>query len=207
MSDQERHSDDLKLIRKMMEESSRFLSLSGLSGVFIGLYAIVGALLIKFLIIGDTGTGMFSMIGSGNSPAETLGWLLGSLIILFLALGTAYLFALRESKSKNQKILGPVTRQLLINLFVPLLAGGILILVFFIKGHPEYIGATTLIFYGLALFNAGKYTFGEVQYLGLLEITAGLLAALLPEFALLFWIFGFGVLHILYGLVLHRKYR
>ena len=64
-----------------------------------------------------------------------------------------------------------------------------------------------LIFYGLALLNAGKFTYGEIFYLGILEIITGLIAALLPSQGLIFWIVGFGILHIVYGLVMYRKYE
>jgi uncharacterized membrane protein HdeD (DUF308 family) len=64
-----------------------------------------------------------------------------------------------------------------------------------------------LIFYGLALVSAGKFTFGEIHYLGMLEVLTGLLALVFPSIALFLWAFGFGVLHILYGLIMHKKYR
>jgi len=64
-----------------------------------------------------------------------------------------------------------------------------------------------LIFYGLALVDAGKFTYGEVFYLGILEIITGLVSAFFPSLGLFFWIFGFGVLHVIYGLVMYRKYE
>jgi hypothetical protein len=64
-----------------------------------------------------------------------------------------------------------------------------------------------LIFYGLALVSAGKFTFGEIPYLGILEVLTGILALVFPGLALFLWAFGFGLLHILYGLIMHRKYR
>ena len=45
------YSDDLKTIKKIMEESSRFLSLSGLSGLFAGLLAVVGGCIAQFGIL------------------------------------------------------------------------------------------------------------------------------------------------------------
>ena len=60
-----------------------------------------------------------------------------------------------------------------------------------------------LIFYGMALVNASKYTLGNVRYLGLAEIVLGLLCAALPGYGFWFWVIGFGVLHIVYGSLIY----
>ncbi|MDX2415084.1 MAG: hypothetical protein QNK33_07825 [Bacteroidales bacterium] len=207
MNDQDKHTDDLKLIRKMMEDSSRFLSLSGLSGVFIGLLAILGAIVARFFILNTGGDVTMEIIPASAGHSEKTLLLLDAILTLSAALGLAYFLAIRESRLKNQAIWTSVTRRLLINLFVPLFAGAFFIVILIINSNTEYLAASMLIFYGLALFNAGKFTFGEVQYLGLLEILTGLCAAIYPEIGLLLWTIGFGLLHILYGLILHRKYK
>jgi len=99
------------------------------------------------------------------------------------------------------------TKRLLVNLAIPLLTGGIVCLLFLFNGFPGLLAPMTLIFYGLALVNAGKYTLTEVRSLGLIEIFLGLLAMLWIDYGLLFWAFGFGVLHIVYGLIIQRKYK
>ncbi|MEE4115472.1 MAG: hypothetical protein V2I37_04855 [Marinilabiliaceae bacterium] len=207
MGAQEKHTDDLKIIRKIMEESSRFLSLSGLSGVFIGLYALIGAIVCRFIILNESSKGDYSLFSAEISLNNKILALAFFVLIMIISLATAYLLALKKSRSKNQKIWSPVTRQLLVNLFVPLAAGAVFIIILLVNNNPEYIGASMLIFYGLALFNAGKYTFGEVQYLGGIEIIFGLLAASFTQLSLIFWLLGFSALHILYGLILYQKYR
>jgi hypothetical protein len=64
-----------------------------------------------------------------------------------------------------------------------------------------------LIFYGLALVNASKYTLGEVRYLGYGQLILGVINIWLPEYGLYFWAAGFGVLHIVYGLVMWYRYE
>ena len=123
MNEQEKHSDDLKIIRKIMEESSRFLSLSGLSGVFIGIYATLGAIVVKFFILAESYQGDYSLFAVETTLNSKILSLLCFIFVMIIALGTAYFLALQKSRSKNQKIWSPVTRQLLINLFVPLAAG------------------------------------------------------------------------------------
>lgn len=207
MSEQNKHTDDLKLIRKMMEDSSRFLSLSGLSGVFIGLFAIIGAIAARIIVVSNTDGATMQIMPSDLSQAIKFQLLIVAIVTLVAALGIAYILAKRESKIRGNKIWTPVTKKLLINLVVPLLTGTVIIIVLFVKGDTDYLAATMLIFYGLALYNAGKFTFGEVQYLGVLEILTGLIAAFIPGIGLILWAFGFGLLHILYGIILHKKYK
>jgi hypothetical protein len=76
-----------------------------------------------------------------------------------------------------------------------------------LQNNIQLIVPCFLIFYGLALVNAGKFTFGEIFYLGILQIVTGLVSAFVPGWGLIFWIFGFGVLHIIYGLAMYRKYE
>lgn len=75
------------------------------------------------------------------------------------------------------------------------------------QGHIELAAPATLVFYGLALLNASKYTLSDIRYLGLLEIVTGLMATFFIEYGLLFWAFGFGLLHIVYGIFMYYKYE
>ena len=207
MSEQNKHTDDLKAIRKMMEDSSRFLSLSGLSGVFTGIFAIIGASIAWFLILDKAEPGVFDLIPDYADPGTKYLLLLDGIIVLIAAVGTAYFLALRKSRKKEQQFWSPATRRLIIHMVIPLVAGGVFILIFILNNTLIYIIPAMLIFYGLALLNAGKFTFGEVQYLGVLEIITGFFAGLFLGNGLIFWIIGFGFLHIMYGIILHRKYN
>jgi hypothetical protein len=74
------------------------------------------------------------------------------------------------------------------------------------RGYCGTAAPAMLIFYGLALINASPNLFDEIRYLGYSEILIGLLAAAFIGYGLYFWAFGFGVLHIAYGLVMYKKY-
>ena len=67
MKNESKSIEDIKAIRKIMEESSRFLSLSGLSGVFIGITAITGALFAYLFILDGS---IFYEEYFRNHPAE-----------------------------------------------------------------------------------------------------------------------------------------
>jgi len=192
-----------------MEESSRFLSLSGLSGVFAGLLAIAGALVAYFLIL-KNGTIHYDEYFRTMSAKETsvlrLQFLADAAIVLILALLVSFYFSLKKAKRDGKSLWTPVSKNMLLNMFIPLLTGGIFVIILLIQNHIQLIVPGFLVFYGLSLVSAGKFTYGEVFYLGIFEIFAGLISALFPAHGLLFWIFGFGILHIVYGLVMYRKY-
>ena len=185
--------DELKTIRKIMEESTRFLSLSGLSGVFAGTFAIAGALVAWFLI----------------RETSVIRWLLitDAIMVLLLSVLFTLYFSRRKALRAGKMLWTPVLRRLVVNMLVPLVSGGLFIIILLLHGQTQLIVPGMLIFYGLALVNAGKFTYGEIFYLGLLEIATGLLAALFPPQGIFFWTFGFGFLHIIYGLFMYRKYE
>ena len=209
MSSDSKSLEDIKAIRKIMEESSRFLSLSGLSGVFIGITAIIGALVAYFLI--PDGSIRFDEYLRNHSAEETysLRWQLitDAALVLLLSMFLAFWFSIRKAKKEGKIFMTPISKRLLINLLIPLATGGVFAIVLLIQNQVGLIVPSFLIFYGLSLVNAGKFTFGEIFYLGILEIITGLAAAFFPGWGLIFWIFGFGILHIIYGLVMYRKYE
>lgn len=211
MEEKELH-DELSSIRSLMERSSKFISLSGLSGVMAGVYALIGAALAYYYIAYANQVNYYQ----SDSPvagyfADEAGSVIKPLfIIAMLVLGASLLtgayLTKRKAKRKGQKAWGKTSRNLLIHLAIPLVAGGLFCLILLSRGFIGFIAPATLIFYGLALVSASNYTFGDVKYLGLLEITLGLIAALMPGYGLLFWAIGFGVLHIIYGSIMYFKY-
>jgi hypothetical protein len=180
--------EDIKAIRKIMEESTRFLSLSGLSGVLAGVAALAGAL-IAWLFIDDKWSLMVVAAA-----------------VLVLSLSVAFWLSVKKAKREGKHFWTPVSRKMLVHLFIPLVTGGILALVFLCQGNMQLIVPVFLIFYGLALVNAAKYTLGEIFYLGILEIITGLVLTIFPGWWLIGWSFGFGILHVVYGLVMYVKY-
>jgi len=210
MESKQDYFDDLKTIKKIMEESSRFLSLSGLSGLFAGVIALTGGL-IAFLVI------LKSTISIDNSFINSLSieeistmkihLIADALVVLILAIVVSLFFSYRRTLRQGVRIWTPVSKRMVINLILPLVSGGIFIIVLYAESQWQLIIPSMLIFYGLALVNAGKFTYNEVFYLGLIEIITGLISAALPEYGLFFWCFGFGILHIVYGLFMYRKYE
>lgn len=205
MEDNKEHLQAINDIRTMMERSSRCISLSGLSGVFSGIFALVGA----FFAIDkyETATSNYKMLGDQELVNITIYFfeVAGAVLISSLLVGT--LLTIRNSKRKGLNIWDGSTKRLIINLAIPLVAGGLFCLVLLYHGIIGLVAPATLIFYGLALLNASKYTFNDIRYLGICEIILGLLASFFVGYGLLFWAVGFGILHIIYGTVMYFKYE
>jgi hypothetical protein len=203
-------AEELKIIRKMMEESTKVLSLSGLSGIFLGLYAIAGALAARFLIL-ENGHLRFGELFAdpGVHAAGTARWqlIIVALLVLLLSLSTAFYFSVRNAKRSKKNFWTPASKRLFINLLIPLAAGGLFLIILMIRNNFQLVIPGLILFYGLALVNAGKFTYNEIFYLGILEIITGLISALFPAQGLLFWVLGFGILHIFYGIFMYRRYE
>ncbi|MEZ4841756.1 MAG: hypothetical protein R2821_09695 [Flavobacteriaceae bacterium] len=194
---------DISEIKEIMNKSTRFMSLSGLSGVLAGTYALIGAYVANTLLKEYVrGEGKLSELSASNVEMLMIG--LG-LFIAFIAALTGYILTKRKAEKNNEKMWTPASKQMLMSFIVPMVTGGLFIMMLIQKGYYGLVAPSTLIFYGLALYNAGKYTLSQVRYLGLLEILLGLLALYFIYNGLLFWTIGFGVLHILYGAIMYFK--
>jgi predicted lysophospholipase L1 biosynthesis ABC-type transport system permease subunit len=200
--------EDIKEIRSMMERSSRFISLSGLSGISAGVVALAGAITAWTYIKNNLAATDYSMSNLSTIELKDLVFLtVEALIVLFLALGLAIYFAMRKARIQNLPVWNKAAELTFVNLFIPLVAGGIFCMILFYYNLYLLIAPVTLIFYGLALLNASKYTLHEIRWLGITETVLGLIACFTPGYSIIFWALGFGILHIIYGAVMYYRYE
>lgn len=217
MSEKQKHLDDLNHIRNLMERSSRFISLSGLSGVFAGIFAILGALAALKAM-----TGGYQVMSYGSRmpfmvTTDLLFFIImDAIVVLILSISAAVFFTSRKAKKQGLSLWDEKAFRMLSNLAIPLVAGGVfcLILMYHSLNVPvgsyrifALIAPSTLLFYGLALLNASNYTLDEIRWLGISEIILGLFACIFLGYGLLFWMLGFGLLHIIYGFIMWNKYE
>jgi hypothetical protein len=197
--------NELASIRNLMERSSKFISLSGLSGVLAGIYALIAAGL-AYSIVYTRGSRIYTTLNLHTDPVPLYNLVAIAALTLLLSVVTGVVLSVNKAKRKGQPIWGTTSRSLLFHTAIPLVTGGLLIIVFLFRGYYGIVASTSLIFYGLSLVSASNFTFTDVRYLGLCEIILGLIAACLPGYGLLFWAIGFGVLHIVYGSMMYFKY-
>lgn len=205
----EKYLQDLAEIKSMMNRSSRFISLSGLAGVFAGIYAIIGAVFAKIILRENNSVynGDYNSYSASNLNSDLAQQLiLVAIAVLILAIGTAIFLTTRKARKNDQKIWDATSKRLLINFFAPLAAGGVFCLVLLQYGIIGLIAPAMLIFYGLALIHGSKYTFADLKGLGYANVILGLIATQFIGFGIYFWAVGFGLFHIIYGIWMHNKY-
>lgn len=201
----------LQDIRNMMERSTRFGSLSGIAGIFVGCFGIIGAT-VAYFYLGNR----FSITADGylfQTDYENWGWRLrdfafawGS-VVLAASLAVSIFFSAKLAIKRNEALWDKTVQRGLINFMIPMATGGIMCLILLMRGYFGIVPAMTLIFFGLALVNVSKYTIESTRYLGYIEIILGLFCLYFFGFGLLFWGFGFGVAILIYGIVLLNKYE
>jgi hypothetical protein len=213
MNSENEHLDTLKDIRSMMERSSRFVSLNGFAGVFVGVFALCGAFAAHLFIQAKYQNVHvpyyeYSVDEGGKLNLSFLQFFtIDAFCVLILSLIAGSWLSIRKAKKDGVKIWDKPAQRLFVNMMIPLLSGGIFCLIMVHQRSVGMVAPAMLIFYGLALVNSSKYTLEEIRFLGMLEITLGLLAAFFIGYGLLFWAIGFGVLHIIYGIIMYFKYE
>jgi predicted lysophospholipase L1 biosynthesis ABC-type transport system permease subunit len=207
MDSSNRPLETLSEIRDLMQRSSKFLSLSGLSGISAGIVALIGALVAYLRLKTDA----FSYESTSHLSELTRGEmmrfvLIDGTIVLVVALTLGMFFTIRKAQKVGQPIWNSTSKRLIVSLIIPLITGGVFCLAMFYRGILWVSFPATLIFYGLALLNASKYTVRDLEYLGISEVVLGLISLFLTGYNLLVWAIGFGVLNIIYGAVMYFKY-
>ncbi len=190
MSQEKEHLQAIQDIKKMMERSTKFSSISGKAGIVVGMLAVIVFAGIKWFDVTTVASLSVVMVGT-----------------LMIALSIGLYLSIAKAKKEGAAIFDTTAKRFLVQFFIPLFVGGILCLIFACQNQILYIPAMMLIFYGFALVHASKFSLDTIKSLGYLEIIAGLIAAAFTQYGMWFWVIGFGVLHIIYGFIIYTKYE
>ena len=203
----------LQDIKQMMERSSRFISLSGLSGIAAGICALLGAAA-AFTVIKKAGYSPIDYTSTNADITNRYNELSVNHSLILIACATfvaafisAFIFTYIRCKKNNTPVWNASSRRLTFSALVPMAVGGIFLLKLMDNFNYEFIAPGCLIFYGLAVLNGSKYTLQEIRYLGYALLLLGLINLWMPEYSILFWAIGFGLLHIIYGVIMWVKYE
>ena len=205
MREQQQSLEELQHIKQMMERSSRFISLSGWSGIAAGICALIASFIAKRQIDNWITSNYQTRVEDFSSLETSL--LTLAIITLIAAFILAFIFTYYRSKKKGVSIWGTASRRLLVAVAIPLAAGGFYLLKEVELENYAMLAPGCLIFYGLALVNASKYTLGEVKYLGYSQILLGIINCWMIGYGLYFWAIGFGIFHIIYGVIMWSRYE
>lgn len=190
----------LKNINTMMNRSERFLSLSGLSGVAAGSFAIIASVFVYLRI------GSFFVDGK-DLQNNTVYFVILGMITFLCTIVTAYFFTRKKSIKSATNIWNKTSKTALINMSIPLIVGGLFCSMLIFHGYHNLVMPLVLIFYGLSLISVSKNTFEMIKTLGFVEIILGILNVIFLGYDLIFWFVGFGLFHIGYGLFMYFKYE
>jgi len=204
MEEKTNYEKDLASIRNLMERSVKVISLSGLAGVMAGLYALAAAVYVYFQVYLEQISR--SRHYFDDNPEKIYHLLAVALITLLASVSTGLYFSHRKAKRVGTSLWNSSSKRMVINLIIPLVSGGAFVLIILMHGYIGLIAPACLLFYGLALINASQNLFDEIRYLGYLEIVLGIISSIFIGYGLIFWAVGFGVLHIVYGVLMYRKY-
>jgi len=201
-----KYLEDISEIKNIMNRSSRFISLSGMSGILAGMFALVGAYLAYMIVYESPNP---NVIGTDIilSTEQIFDLTILGISVMILALISGVLLSMRKAKKNGEKIWDTSSQRLIYNFLIPLSTGAIVCLIMIQKGLIIYVAPLTLLFYGLSCVHASKYTIGGVRYLGITIILIGLIATYFTGYGLLFWAIGFGLCHIIYGALMYFKYE
>lgn len=197
---EDEYVNQIRDIKNIMDRSTKFLSLSGLSGVMAGVYALLGAVAAQ-LVINQNHSKYITL--HSNSFKIIVAIAAG---VLVLSVVTALVLSRLKAKKRSEKLWSLASKRLLINFSIPLVTGAVFGISLLSNGHYGLIAPVTLIFYGLGLLQASKYTLETIRSLGVLFIVLGLINCWFVGYGLYFWAVGFGLFHIVYGCVMHFKF-
>lgn len=207
--------ESIQEIKSYMQKSTRFLSLSGWSGIWVGSCGIISGLFAMYLINdSDINPLNYHYYGAGYqtesfySLKEVLRFklLLVEIITFVVALAGGFFFSVKKARKDGVIFLNHVFRRMAINFSIPLVTGGFVCLAFMRYNMLIFIAPTTLVFYGISLLMIARDTLDEVKKLAIFEILLGILSFYFLRYNMIIWIFGFGVLHIVYGIIMRNKY-
>ena len=119
--------NDISEIKNMMNKSSRFISLSGLSGILAGVYAIVGAWFAYKTIYFDTST-MGAYRDLVISEEAVIRLLVIAATVLVLSIVTGIALSIRKARKSNENVWNVASKRLVINFLIPLATGGFFII-------------------------------------------------------------------------------
>ncbi len=183
-----RAMDNLQYIRATMERASTFTLVSGWGQVAIGSTALVAA---------------FVASRQKSFKDWMLVWLVEEVVALLIA---GWSMDRKARRTRTPLLSGP-GRKILFSLTPPVFVGGLLTVVLYQAGFTEVIPALWLLLYGTGVVTGGMFSVSAVPIMGLCFIALGTAAVLSPKgFADWFMAMGFGGLHIIFGIIIARKY-
>ena len=180
--------EQLKYIRETMARTGSFTAVPGWGGVAMGVSALVAAI-----------------VAARQSDPRMWGIVWMCEVILALAIGSAFIH--RKLTSGEREIFGRPGRQFFLSFSPPVFAGGVLTWGLYHHGDWAIMPGLWLLLYGAGVVTAGAFSVRVVPIMGVCFMGLGAAALLSPAaWGNWYLAFGFGVVHIVFGLIIARRY-
>jgi hypothetical protein len=189
-------SETLSDIRRLMERSSRFSLLSGYSLIAAGICGLAGVWQAHREVM------QWRMHPGGEHLADRL--ILTGSLTLVAALALGYAFTWGKVRRQQVPLWDAVVRKVSIHFAIPLFTGGVFVVGMIYWGQYQFIATACLVFYGLALVNASHFTVRPIRMLGLMQLLLGFIC-LFTGYNLICLMLGFGIMNILAGWLIQVK--
>jgi len=192
--------ENLRVIRQTMERSTKYSTLSGLSGILIGLSAIVSVIATSRILHARY---------HAHQPLQSAYPSLGVLWLCELALAVGIEFACNKRRARyvGKRVASPLGAHIIVAA-LPAFVGALALTAFFaLHGLAALVWGIWMLTYGLAICAVGLFSVRPVSYLGSAFVLAGAVTLLLPTQLQLFMMgLTFGGFHIVYGALMGRKH-
>ena len=186
--------ENLRVIRELMERSTKYSTFSGLSGILAGLYSIVGCIVTSLLPAAST-----------DAPAFRIPFLVTWSLVIFCAVATDALLMKRRAARVGKRIVSRLGKQMIYAAGPGLGTGALLTLWLARHNLITSVYPVWMLCYGIAVCAVGQFSQREVKTLGVAFLLTGTLCLLVPGLGLGLMALAFGGFHIAYALVISRK--
>lgn len=180
--------ENIRFIRETMERATSFTAVPGKGMALLGGSALLTALIARQQTTAD-------------------GWLLCWLIDAVFALSVGLYLMNHKAHEGRMPLLSNVGRRFLISLSTPIFAGSVLTLLFYQTGMIDRVPGLWLLLYGVGVITGGAFSVRIIPVMGALFMLTGIVALFAPPaWGTWFMVLGFGVFHIIFGLIIARRH-
>ena len=183
----ERAFDNLRFIRETMERATAFTAISGQGYVLVGASAAVAA----------------AVAAAQPTPERWVGvWIVELILAGLIAVG----MTARKARALDVPLRSHTGRKLILAFAPPMAVGAVLSVALFLRGDIGLLPGTWLGLYGAGVMTGGAYSVRVIPLMGAGFIALAAVALLTPLSGDLLLGLGLGALHILFGLIIWRRY-
>ena len=180
--------DNLRFIRETMERSAHFTAIPGYGGALMGATAIGAAII------------------AHNQPTIRY-WLITWLVEAVLAFCIGMLAMWQKAKNAGESLVSAPSRKFAFAFAPPIIAAVILTALLYFRSLFAFMPTVWLTLYGTAVVTGGAYSVKIVPIVGWIFIALGLISVFVDtRYGNLLMALGFGVIQVVFGLVVARKF-